>query len=474
MSTFNKALGFTDSDELLQAVLDTYQSTINIYVPIRNDVGKIIDFEWVIANKRAFDFTENKRPTGERFTKLFPGATASGILEKMICTIETGNTQNFDLDYDADGIKGSYKISSVKLGQGLILTSEDVTSAKKAEMALLESKSMLQGIIDAINFGIVVCSALRNEKGEIIDFIQDFTNKRTINVLGVDMTGRLLSEYGQSIQDQREKFIETVDEQKVVNYTRLLNIQGHERWALLSNAPLSADRMVHVWEDITELKRVEGELVKLKLRQQKEIMNAIIMAQEQERERIGESLHNGVAQLLYGIKTRLERIEKGSSKNEKLIHSIFDILDEAINDTRKISFELVPVVLKDHGLETAVRALFQRTDVSIVNIHFQMQGISERLPEKLEYALYRIIQELLNNIIKHSQAKVAQIALERKGKKLQLTVKDNGTGFDPKSVAGINPGIGLQHIRQRLKLLDGSMKIESNASGTMVVVKLPQ
>jgi PAS domain S-box-containing protein len=226
---------------------------------------------------------------------------------------------------------------------------------------------------------------------------------------------------------------------------------------------------VNIVQNINARKIAQQELVDLRLHRQKEVLNAIILAQEQERERIGEALHNGVAQLLYAIKTRLQMIEPSDDKQLK---EAMDIVTEAINETKKISFELVPAVLKDHGIEVALRSLFQRIVGNNLLIEFNLRG-KGRFAENIEFAVYRITQELMNNCIKHASATRVWVEITQKEQMLHLEVKDNGIGFDEEKLNPENKGIGLQSVRNRISLLGGKLKIDSSEKGTTIHVELP-
>jgi signal transduction histidine kinase len=149
------------------------------------------------------------------------------------------------------------------------------------------------------------------------------------------------------------------------------------------------------------------------------------------------------------------------------------IVHEAISETKRISFELTPVVLKDHGLDTAIRSLIQRLAMRSPLIEFNMPRLKRRLPEKLEYAVYRIAQELLNNCIKHSKATRVTINIRQVDEILHLEVSDNGIGFDFKKLKPMDKGIGLQSVKNRVRLLEGTQEIQSSAEGTTIRIYIP-
>jgi signal transduction histidine kinase len=150
------------------------------------------------------------------------------------------------------------------------------------------------------------------------------------------------------------------------------------------------------------------------------------------------------------------------------------LLTEAIVETRRVSHELVPILLKDYGLQKAVEEFcsrFGRTGIKL-NCHC----FSERLSAPLEIALYRIAQELVNNIVKHSGATRAVLEVSKDGEFVYLDAQDNGKGIDRDTLAGdrVGKGIGLRTIQDRVDLLGGRLAMESApGKGTLITITLP-
>jgi signal transduction histidine kinase len=212
------------------------------------------------------------------------------------------------------------------------------------------------------------------------------------------------------------------------------------------------------------------EIIDLKVRQDKEKLNAVIYIQEQERARIAEGLHNGVAQLLYAAQSRLHSIENADEKLVSLLREVDEILVDAVSDIRKISFELMPPILRDYGLKSSIASLVQR--VAGDRLCFQLDvKLNQRLNEELEVSIYRFVQEILNNILKHSEATNASLSLYVKDRQFHLIAADNGKGFRLKNRQN---GIGLRSMRNRVKLLDGEITINSKArQGTNIHITVP-
>ncbi|WP_026462072.1 PAS domain-containing protein [Adhaeribacter aquaticus] len=229
--------------------------------------------------------------------------------------------------------------------------------------------------------------------------------------------------------------------------------------------------------DVSEVKRLEEENLQMRLNQQKALLIAILDAQEEERRRISESLHNGVGQILYATKLNLDRVErqmpKGPEAQRQVLQTTQSLLEDAINETRRVSHELVPVILKDFGLEKSVQELCRVYDQSAIRFYCEVDGFETRPEPYLEVAIYRICQELVNNIVKHSDASEANILLYQEENEITLKVRDNGKGIHGEPVQ--NKGIGIRSISDRVKLLNGTfaISIPNTGRGTLVTIIIP-
>ncbi|TGE23353.1 sensor histidine kinase [Hymenobacter metallicola] len=229
--------------------------------------------------------------------------------------------------------------------------------------------------------------------------------------------------------------------------------------------------------EITDIKRLEKEHLHLQLSQQKQLLNAVLEAQEVERRRIAESLHNGLAQVLYATKLHLEQIQPSpqSPTYQQVLQAKVragQFLSEAIKTTRTISHELIPTTLEDFGLAAAIKDVCQQMSHGVLRIQCQVTGLSEVPLEKyLGLAVYRLVQELVNNIVKHAQATQARVVVNHDVTAIRLTAQDNGRGFDPQQP---HKGIGLKTLRDRVKLLGGTADIfAAPGQGTTVTVWFP-
>ena len=245
-----------------------------------------------------------------------------------------------------------------------------------------------------------------------------------------------------------------------------------------------AGKILGVDLDISQIKRLEEENIQIRLQQQQQLLNAILDAQEEERRRISESLHNGVGQLLFATKLNLAGVQldappKGKAEATGALQKAEALLTEAIEETRRASHELVPILLKEFGLEKAIGDFCRRFDRT--GIALDCHCFPERLSPSMETAVYRIGQELISNIVKHSGATRANLEVSKDKDFVYLDVQDNGKGMPPDKALGRDSlvqqpgrGIGLRTIQDRVSLLGGTLQIESTpGKGTSIAICLP-
>ena len=218
--------------------------------------------------------------------------------------------------------------------------------------------------------------------------------------------------------------------------------------------------------DVTERDRLAEEATQQRLRQQQQVLAAILSTQETERKRIAEALHNGLGQLLYATKLSLGTKGPPAARPRDTL----GLLEEAIRTTRTISFELTPGILEDFGLRTALEELVKRIAPARLPVRLHFTNLELRAPPPVEISVYRVVQELLNNVMKHAHATEVEVHVARENGRLEVSVEDNGQGFDPTLLA-TEPlaGIGLAGVRNRVALLGGKLAISSQVGrGTII------
>ncbi len=206
---------------------------------------------------------------------------------------------------------------------------------------------------------------------------------------------------------------------------------------------------------------------------QKALMTSILETEEKERTRIAKDLHDGIVQNLTAIKFNVKSVYKNTDLQlqEKLL-SIEKDIDTASKEVREISYQMMPVTLRELGLIKALEELLNRS-LHNNNITFEYNhfGIENRLAEKIETSVYRICQELINNTIKHSKATQVSLLLQIRNNVLQLTYEDNGIGFNSEQV---KKGIGLNSLNSRVEMVKGSLEFDATENeGTIAYIRIP-
>lgn len=206
-------------------------------------------------------------------------------------------------------------------------------------------------------------------------------------------------------------------------------------------------------------------------------LQSLLQGQEIERERMARDLHDGLGGILSGIKLNLSSMKGNviiSEKDVNLFTKSIDQLDNAIAEMRRVAHNMMPEALLKFGLTEAIQDYCDGINESnTVKLKFTNLGLTTPLEKSVEVILYRIIQELTNNAIKHASAKNILVQLSKNENILNLTVEDDGKGFDTKRLANIK-GTGLQNVHSRVDYLKGSLEIQSSTDGgTSVIIEIP-
>jgi signal transduction histidine kinase len=199
----------------------------------------------------------------------------------------------------------------------------------------------------------------------------------------------------------------------------------------------------------------------------------IIDAQENERIKLARDLHDGIGQVFIALKLQLETLNDMSPQDSVTIEKIKKTINTAIDEIRNFSYALIPPVLREFGLVAAVKNMVQSiSSLSGIEIVFNNDLKSNIKDEKIGIYLFRIIQELVNNIVKHSNAKRAEIKLNESLTEITLMIADNGCGFDLNE-SKYSRGNGLYGISERVRALSGEIDIQSSGEGTSVRIVIP-
>lgn len=204
----------------------------------------------------------------------------------------------------------------------------------------------------------------------------------------------------------------------------------------------------------------------------------IIEAQEEERRKISREIHDGPAQMLANILLRSELVDRtfrNGTVDDALreIKSVRKMIRSSLYEVRRIIYDLRPMVLDDLGLVPTIKKYVATiSDYNDTEIEFTSLGQEKRLNQKYEVAFFRLVQESLQNAIKHAEATCIKVKLEINDSSLSMVIKDNGKGFDP--AIKRDKSFGLIGMRERVEMLDGTLTIDSKVGrGTTILIKVP-
>ncbi len=204
---------------------------------------------------------------------------------------------------------------------------------------------------------------------------------------------------------------------------------------------------------------------------------AVLNAEENERKRISGELHDGLGQMFSAVKMNLSALRENLSFKDDYTKEMFgktmDLIDDSCKEVRVISHQMAPNVLLKSGLAAAIRDFISKIDAQKLKINLETFGLQERLEQNIETVLYRIIQETVNNVIKHAKANSLDIQLTKDGSGINVMIEDNGVGFDIKQLEKFD-GIGLKNIQTRVGYLKGTVEFSSAiGKGTLVAIYIP-
>ena len=213
------------------------------------------------------------------------------------------------------------------------------------------------------------------------------------------------------------------------------------------------------------------------LKQQDLATKAVLNAEENERKRIAGELHDGVGQMMSAAKMNLSAMEGDivftNSQQKTAYEKVVALVDESCKEVRSVSHNMMPNALIKAGLASAVRDFIDKIDSRVIKVDLYTEGLNDRIDASAEAVLYRVIQESVNNTIKHAHANHLDISLIKDGDGIAVTIEDNGKGFDTTDTTKFD-GIGLKNIMTRINFLKGEVEWNSApGKGTIVAIHIP-
>jgi signal transduction histidine kinase len=232
-------------------------------------------------------------------------------------------------------------------------------------------------------------------------------------------------------------------------------------------------------EDITERKRAEKKLETYQT-QLKRLSSALSLTEERERRRISEDLHDRIGQALTVIKMKLEELKNPQveTDSDSVLNETGDLLDNAIQDTRTLTFEISPPLLYELGFESAVEWLIEQfRERHNIPIEYDGNDDGSKLDDDVSFFLFKSVRELLFNVIKHACANRIKVSVRREKHNIRISIQDDGIGFDFSKVQfSVNnlSGFGLFSMRERMEHFGGNFEVVSKpGKGARITLIMP-
>ena len=357
---------------------------------------------------------------------------------------------------------------------GVIGTIRDITERRRTEEALRDSEKQSRTLFESANDAILI---FEPENEIILD-----ANKKACEAYGFSkeqLVGTSLKKLTKDVPRGERQIAEILRDGSYLNFETVhSNKDGSPIDILASSSVIDHGgqrAILAILRDITERKRTEEAL--------RNLSGRLLRLQDEERRRIARELHDTTAQSLAGLAINLS-VVKDSAPNLSLrasacLSESLELAEQCSREIRTLSYLLHPPLVDEAGLAPALQwytaGFAQRSGIEV---HEDVSPEFGRLPSDLELTLYRIVQEALTNVHRHSGSKTARIWLQRRPKEIVLTVADEGHGF-PSAALGIagpegaDIGVGIPGMRERLRQLGGRLHIQTGSPGTTLTAILP-
>ncbi len=353
--------------------------------------------------------------------------------------------------FKQDSSRKAKKISEVS---ALLLKTEREKFELKAEQERQLSQQNLLILQQKEQF-----NTTKNENEKKV-LIQEIENNKLKRLLDINQL---------SVDAQRKERIQqsTIKQLKINELNQKLDLQNRKRLFLYAGIlAIGLIGVLLLWFNV-QLRNKNKQLTK----KNAEIETALLRGQTTERKRIASELHDNLNSLLASVKVSVQAIMPATAKDKKVVDTVLKMVDNATNEVRQISHNMLPFELEKEGFSHALVALAMRLNLNRKTFFsLKLDALNHRFSPEIEFNLYMICLELCQNITKHAEATQAAIEFEIIDNQLIMFVWDNGKGFDKTK---IEEGMGMKNIQHRAKSIGANLRVQSHEDGTTFWVKIP-
>jgi|GEM_PF-1033976 len=407
---------------------------------------------------------------GKSIAKVLPKKISKGVFDTMALVAKKGQPQTFAYSVKSNALFKRFEMRIVAKGNDFLIVRRDITDLYLANEALKKEKETTQKYLDTTASILLVI----NTKGEVV-----LINQKGCEILGYD-------EHEIIGKNWFDHFIPPNEKQKLLLIFKKSIQAKQEVFPLVENLILTKDKSLRLIEwrnsvlkdqsgkseatlssgiDITDKRALEIERTQ-----------SLITGQENERRRLARELHDGLGQSISAIGLNLNALEPELKRfNERFAHLYEQVkarLTETMEEVRTISHNLTPQILEEYGIATALEHLCETLNQSTdTTIRLLSNGVFDDFNDTSAIGLYRVIQEAMNNALRHGNPTEINVHLSRHESEITVMIEDNGEGFD---VENTPLGLGMSNMQARVDLLNGSIHFDSNTkSGTTVSINIP-
>lgn len=279
----------------------------------------------------------------------------------------------------------------------------------------------------------------------------------------------------QALAEMQTRYETAKKEQQIIHQKNKLRLQTFLFVGIAGLIFLSA-MLAYSYHKRNQLKKETHHQSEL-MKQQELAVKAVLEAEENERQRIAKDLHDGVGQMMSAAKMNLSAFEDDLSfsgaEQKNSFNKIISLVDESCREVRNVSHIMMPNALLKNGLSAAIKDFVDKLSNKNLKVQVYTEGLDERIDANIETVLYRVIQECVNNAIKHSGASTLDISVIKDQDGISGTIEDNGKGFDTTDKEKFE-GVGLKNITTRIEYLKGTVDFDSSPGrGTLVALHVP-
>ncbi len=453
-----------------------------------------------LVGKEIHSTTHYKRPDGS----IFPAADCP-----LVRVLQSASEirEHEDVFITKNGVFLPVILSAAPLTEGgnnagAVIGFRDDSARREAENALRRNERIYRAIGESLDYGVWICDAKgRNIYASpsflhLVNLSQEQCSEMGwVHVLHPDDVENTIASWHECVREgtfwEREhrfrvsdgswryilaRGVPIRDDQGQIEYWAGINLDIQHRKEAEQNLRLAVEDLeFRVSERTVELEKATSKL--------RDLTGTLLQTQDEERRRIARELHDGVGQLVVGMSMNLSNIanekDRLSPAARQTVDQHLTLIEQTTREIRTMSHLLHPPLLDEVGLESALRWYTEGfSERSKISVHTELPGgFTVDLPRELALSIFRIVQESLTNIHRHSQSPTARVKIHRDATAITLIVEDDGTGISAgiqsKISSGESAGVGLRGMRERVRQFSGDLDIESNHHGTRIRVVLP-